>query len=58
MTNMPRWKKNETEFTVRVNADRHVRVCRIPKPVIEMLGDPDSITFHMSGNGIAVRAGE
>lgn len=51
---MPRWKKDETKFTVSVNVDRHVRVCRIPKPIIDMLGDPDSLTFSVKGGKIMV----
>lgn len=51
---LARWRKDETQFTVSVNADRHVRVCRIPKPIFEMLGDPESLTFTVKGNRITV----
>ena len=51
---MTRWKKDATRFTVSVNADRHVRVCRIPKPIVDMLGDPESVTFSVKGGRITV----
>lgn len=54
---MPRWKKDETKFTVSVNTDRHVKVCRIPKPIVEILGDPKSLTFSIKKGRIKVDAG-
>ena len=51
---MTRWKKGETRFTVRVSVNRHLRVCRIPKPIVEMLGDPESVTFSVKGGRITV----
>ena len=54
---MTRWKQDETKFTVSVNTDRHVKVCRIPKPIIEMLGDPKLLTFSIKKDKIVVEAG-
>ena len=57
MNIMPRWKKDETRFTVSVNVDRHVRVCSIPKPIVDLLGDPESLTFVVKNSKIAVDTG-
>ena len=51
---MTRWKKDETEFTVSVSSNGHSRSCRIPKPVLEMLGSPESVTFRVKNNKIMV----
>ena len=54
--NMPKWKKDETEFTVGVTY-HETRGCQsyIPKPIIEMLGEPDSITFTIRGKNITLK---
>jgi len=51
---MTRWKKDETDYTVSVTRDRHTQFCRIPKPVFEMLGEPESVTFRIKNNKITV----
>ena len=53
---MPKWKKDEKEFTVGVTY-HETRGCQsyIPKPIIEMLGEPDSITFTIHGKNIMVK---
>jgi hypothetical protein len=45
---MPKWKKDETEFTVSVNKHetRGYQV-NIPKPIMELLGEPEKITFEV-----------
>ena len=55
---MPKWKKDAKEFTVSVNynEDRGYQ-SSIPKPIIEALGDPDSITFEINGNTIRIKSG-
>jgi hypothetical protein len=48
---MPKWKKGATEFTVSVNHNE-VRGYQtsIPKPIMELLGEPGSITFIIKGD--------
>ena len=54
---MPKWKKDETKFTVSVNYNEHRGYqSSIPRPIIEALGDPDSITFIMKNNSIEITA--
>ena len=45
---MPKWKKDATEFTVSVNHNE-VRGYQdsIPKPVMEVLGEPEAITYSV-----------
>jgi hypothetical protein len=43
---MPKWKKDAKEFTVRINySDGRGYQSSIPIPVIEKLGNPDSIKY-------------
>jgi hypothetical protein len=43
---MPKWKRDAKEFTVRVNySDGRGYQSSIPIPVIEKLGNPDSIRY-------------
>lgn len=43
---MPKWKKDATEFTVSVNHNKtRGYQSSIPKPVMDTLGNPDRITF-------------
>ncbi|MCY4492069.1 MAG: hypothetical protein OXC46_11515 [Thaumarchaeota archaeon] len=51
---MTRWKKDETDFRVSVSSNGHTKSCRIPKPILDMLGDPESITFRIRKNRIMV----
>ena len=60
---MTRWKKNASEFDVRLNKNRNRdgsldQTCRIPKPVTEALGNPTSLKFLMSGDQVLVTAGK
>lgn len=56
---MPKWKKNETEFTVGVNYNE-VRGYQtsVPKPVAEVLGNPETITYSVKGKKVEVKAGK
>ncbi len=59
---MTRWKKGSTEFTVsvhkRTNRDGSPdRTCNLPRPVVDALGDSDSLRFVMSDGQILVEAG-
>ena len=52
---MPKWKKDEKKFTVSINHNEHRGYqSSIPKPIIEMLGIPDKITFEIHGNTIKI----
>ncbi len=56
---MGRWKKDETQYTVRLNHDeRRGCIAIIPKPILEELSQPDQITFKMSKRGILVETGD
>ena len=52
---MPKWKRDAKEFTVGVNY-HEIRgyQCSIPKPIMEVLGKPDSITFVIENKNVKV----
>lgn len=52
---MPKWKQDETEFTVSVNYNE-VRGYQssIPKPIIDHLGDPKRITFVIDNKHVKI----
>lgn len=52
---MPKWKQNETEFTVSVNYNE-VRGYQssIPKPIIDHLNNPKKITFVIDKNNVKI----
>lgn len=52
---MPKWKKDAKEFTVSVNfnEDRGYQ-SSIPKPIIDVLGDPKKVTFVIDGKNVKV----
>ena len=54
---MPKWKKDATEFTVNVNHNK-IRGYQssIPKPVMEILGEPEAITYSVKGKRVEVKA--
>lgn len=55
---MPKWKKGQTEFTVGVSYSEEKGVqTRIPKPVVEALGRPETITYSLKGKKVEVKAG-
>ena len=56
---MTRWKKDETDFPVKLSDDgRHSVICRIPKPILQFLNNPDSIRFVMEGKKIMIKVGK
>lgn len=56
---MTRWKKGEKEFGVSLNNDNAGSLfCRIPKPIVDLLGKPDGIKFLVEGKKITVVAGD
>jgi len=57
---MPKWKKNAKEFEVGVNyVENRGYSSSIPKPIIEILGNPNSIKYVINkGNKIELAAGK
>jgi hypothetical protein len=57
---MPKWKKDAKEFEVGVNfVERRGYSSSIPKPIMNLLGNPDSIKFVIDkGNKIEIVAGK
>jgi hypothetical protein len=55
---MPKWKKDATEFEVGVSFNE-VRGAQssIPKPIWDILGNPDTIKFVLKGKKIEVEPG-
>ena len=52
---MPKWKANETEFSVSVSDDGNgSNVCRIPKPIMEKMNQPNRIKFIIKDKKIIV----
>jgi hypothetical protein len=56
---VPKWKKGEKEFKVSVTYHQS-RGCQtyLPKPIVEMLGNPKTIRFIIKNNGIKVESGD
>jgi hypothetical protein len=53
-----RWKKDATEFPVGVNyVEGRGASSSIPKPVVELLGNPKEIVFVMKGKRVEIRKG-
>lgn len=57
---MPRWKKGTTEFPVVVNhiRSRNACTCSLPRPLLEHMGDPETIVFVIDGKGVRVEVGD
>lgn len=55
---LPKWKKGETEFIVALNPTSGTHDCKIPKPIVERLGNPGSLKFSLRGKNIVVTSGE
>jgi hypothetical protein len=56
---MPKWKKDATEFEVHVTKhETRGSQTYLPKPVMEILGEPDTIKFVVKNNHIELRPGE
>jgi hypothetical protein len=53
---MTRWKKDKKEFEVKLTFDgKNSMICRIPKPILDLLGNPDGLKFTIQGKKIEVR---
>ena len=56
---MPKWKKDATHFDVGVNYnEKRGYQSSIPKPVIDILGDPTKIRFIVKGKKVEIISGE
>lgn len=56
---MPKWKKDANEFDVSVNYhQKRGYQSSIPKPVMDILGVPDSIKFVVKGKKVEVKSGK
>lgn len=56
---MTRWAKDTKEFTVRLYKSKnrgapHSLMCRVPRPLVEELGNPTSLRFRLANDGIRV----
>ena len=50
---LPKWKEDAKEFTVSVNYNEmRGYQSSIPRPIMDLLGDPEKITFVVSGANI------
>ena len=55
---MPKWKKDQTEFTVSVTYHEHRGYqTYVPRPIMEMVGNPKAIKFIIKNRKIGVEAG-
>ncbi len=53
---MTRWKKDATEFTVSLFVDKiRGSMCIVPKPIVEILGEPESLTFKIVNGKIMIK---
>ena len=60
---MTRWKKDATEFVVSLSKSENKDgseslICRVPKPVVNLLGEPSSLKFLIKNKNISVIAGD
>lgn len=56
---MPRWKKDATEFVVKVSYEESRGYqSYVPRPVMERLGNPDALKYSIKGKRIEVSSGE
>ena len=55
---MPRWKKDQKEFIVSVTHHEHRGYqSYLPKPIMEMLGNPNTIKFIIKNTKVELEAG-
>jgi hypothetical protein len=59
ISSLPKWKKDAKEFNVSVNhnEDRGFQ-SSIPKPIMDLLGNPTSIKFVIKDKSIKLMAGD
>jgi len=53
----PKWKKNQKEFTVSVTYHEY-RGCQayLPKPIMDLIGNPSKVKFIVQGKRIEMKA--
>jgi len=55
---VPKWSKDAKEFSVHVHYDnKKGSQVRVPKPILELLHDPQTIRFVIKGKHVEVEAG-
>lgn len=55
---MSRWKEGEKEFEVKLTDDYSGSIyCRVPKPIVKLLGNPKKIKFEILRKKIIVNPG-
>ena len=56
---MPRWKKGAREFVMNVNHNGlGSYLCRIPKPIVQMLDHPEKVKFTVRGKRVTFSVAE
>jgi hypothetical protein len=56
---VPKWSKDAKEFTVHVHYnDLKGTQVRVPKPILEILHDPETIKFVIKGKHVEIESGE
>lgn len=58
-----RWKKDQKEFSVSLSKSKNADgsqslICRVPRPVVNFLGNPEGLKFTIKGKNILVVAGD
>jgi hypothetical protein len=54
---MPKWQKDQKEFIVGISyGERRGTQAYIPKPIIEMLGNPVNMKFLIKGKKIEIES--
>ncbi len=51
---MTKWKKDANEFVVSVMHSQHRNLITVPKPLMDLLDDPKSITFKVKKGKITI----
>ena len=55
---LSRWKKDEIEFSVKLTDDKSgSMICRVPKPILDLLKNPSYIKFMIIKKKIVVNRG-
>jgi hypothetical protein len=54
-SSMPKWKKDETEFSVSLGYQEVKGYwITVPKPIVQLLGTPKKVIFKLKGKRIEV----
>ena len=54
---MPKWKEGATEFTVSLGKNKIKGYwVTVPKPIVNLLGEPDKVTFEVKGKKVEVKS--